>query len=78
MIKNSECPKKQKNRRTELMHNSQSRGRAASHQKLRPVTRRKIYIVFKLIRERSFALNGCHSIAADASTRAGATRASPR
>jgi hypothetical protein len=29
----------------------------------------KDYIVFKLIRERHFALNGCHSIAADASTR---------
>ena len=37
----------------------------------------KDYIVFKLIRERRVALNGCHSIAADASTRAGATRTSP-
>ena len=35
-------PKNKKNRRPELMHNSQSRGRAASHQALRPVTRRKI------------------------------------
>ena len=42
----SAASKKQKNK-TELMHNSQSRGRAASHQKLRPVTRRKIKYSFQ-------------------------------